>query len=163
MRLVPAVPETEWRSCWTVFHEVGEVARVIHVMHPAGWRLESALAVQRSGGIARASAGTEIAWSPTLSGETHVIAALLQHVRIHVELRGQRSVQVCPLLQPREPLARQDRAARRRAGGRDGVGMPEQHALMRDAVKSSGVDGAIALARRERPGPIVGNAEKDVG
>src|SRR5262245_20767038 len=115
------------------------------------------------GRIALPSSRLKIPRAPALARHTDDIAGGFQLLRVDFEFVRQETPQVAAFCEAVGILAGENRGARRRATRRGGERVREQHALARDAVKRGRLYRSIAVSAGMRIGPIIGQAEEDVG
>ena len=100
--------------------------------------------------------------SPALAGHACPVAGRLEQLLVGLEPIGEDAPEVRRAFEPPVPLSGENRAARRRAGGRRDVGVVRQGALACDAVEVRCLDDRIAVGGSVRPAPVVGDREQDV-
>ena len=115
-----------------------------------------------AGRIVGVAAGTKIARPPALTNQADVITGLFKQVGVNRVFLGKRAPEIGPLFESMRILSRENRSPRGGAGRCCAKAVVEQHPFAGDAIKRRGLDHPIAIDRRVRPAPIVGQAEEDV-
>ena len=112
--------------------------------------------------VAGAPAKLKVARAPPFALQTYSVAGIFQNIGVDPKLLGQESVQIAARLQTVRRLAGQHCCAGGRARRSGAKSMSKEYAFARHSIEVGCLDHVVTVDARVGPGPIVGQAKKNI-